>query len=140
MFGFAAKTASSACTRGDCFKRRAEMDVFERMPHLMVGVSPSDHKLIRLANVAMQMRRRMPAPMVKVLYLAAYVDPPSREDIQEVYAMLWEKPEFRLVQKEVILLTLPVCVREHVVTMLRGHGYTGRDNTILFDQPLHLFH
>ena len=90
--------------------------------------------------------------MVKILYLAAFVDPPCREDIQDLYAMLWENPIYNLVQKEVILLRPPETVCYTIMKKLREDGYDlhcivsklrhedDLDNLIDFVAPLHLIH
>lgn len=116
------------------------MDVFDRMPYMMVAVSPNDYKLIRVSDVARQGDGPVLNPMIKILYLATYAELPSREDIQDLYAMLWEMPEYNLVQTEIVLLRPPECVRDHIVQILRLDGRDFDQDVIEFVQPLHLIH
>ena len=102
------------------------MDVFERMPHLIVALSPRDVRLIDVAS-----RTDQPPPQVKILHLAAYVDPPTSEDIQDLYADLWTDPRFELVEIEVIILTPPAALRDEIIRRLRSSGYD--DVTVVDD-------
>ncbi len=99
------------------------MGLFDRMPYLLVALSPECAGAISHA-----IQNNDPPPSVKVLHVAAYVDPPSREDIQLLYSDLWNDENHFLQHTPIVLIRPAKVMKEALIVMLYETGIVGDDD------------
>jgi hypothetical protein len=96
------------------------VDLFDRMPYLLVAVSQEDANRIEEAAED----GAIDVPNVTVLHVCAYPETPQTEDVQSLYTELWNDPEFSLNGQEVVLIEPGEEMRKTIIRTLRERGVT----------------